>query len=73
MNGIDVPRVGDEVLLFLQPIDSEAARFMGGFPTHAPVSLDGIAFVENHTVTVTDDISGDVMGPPARRSSRSQP
>jgi hypothetical protein len=66
MNGIDVPRVGDEVLLFLQPIDADAARFMGGFPTHAPVSLDGIAFVEDHTVTATDDISADVIGLPGK-------
>lgn len=66
INGINVPRVGDEVLLFLQPIDADAARFMGGLPTHAPVSLDGIALVENQTVTVTDDISGHVIGLPGK-------
>ena len=62
MNGIAVPHAGDEVLLFLQPLDGRSKELMGGFPTHSPVALDGIAFVESGTVTVTDDISGDVIG-----------
>jgi hypothetical protein len=62
MNGIPVPHTGEHVLLFLRPLDAESIAFMTGFPTHGPVSLDGVAFVEDGTVTTTDVISGDVIG-----------
>jgi hypothetical protein len=55
MNGIPVPHVGDQLLLFLRPVDDQFAALLDGFPTHTPVALDGIGFVEAGIVTITDD------------------
>lgn len=59
MNGIPVPHVGDQLLLFLRPVDDQFAALLHGFPTHTPVLLDGVAFVEAGTVTITDSTAQD--------------
>ncbi len=55
MNGVPVPHVGDRLVLFLRPVDEQFGAAMGGFPTHAPVALDGVAFLDRDTVTLTDE------------------
>lgn len=57
MNGIPVPHVGDQLVLFLRPADAQFAAHLDGFPTHAPVALDGIGFVVDSVVTITDTSS----------------
>ena len=59
MNGIPVPHVGDQLVLFLRPVDDQFASLLDGFPTHAPVALDGIGFVETDIVSISDDSAQD--------------
>lgn len=54
MNGIPVPHVGDRLVLFLRPVDGQYAALFDGFPSHAPVALDGVGFVVDGVVTLTD-------------------
>lgn len=39
--------MGDEMLLFLEAVDPLVAEFHVGFPTHTPVSLDGVAYIHD--------------------------
>ena len=57
INGIPVPHVGDQLLLFLRPVDDQFAALLHGFPTHTPVALDGIGFVEAGTISISDNSS----------------
>ena len=57
MNGIPVPHVGDQLLLFLRSVDDQFASLLHGFPTHTPVALDGIGFVEDGTISISDNSS----------------
>jgi hypothetical protein len=50
-NGLRPPQQGDEMLLFLGPVDPSFATFVGGFPTAAPVRLDGVAYLVDGVVT----------------------
>ena len=59
MNGIPVPHIGDQLVLFLRPVDDQFASLLDGFPTHAPVALDGIGFVETDTVSISDNSAQD--------------
>ena len=59
LNGIPVPHVGDQLVVFLRVADSAFAEALDGFPTHAPVLLDAIGFVENGAVTITDSVVAD--------------
>lgn len=45
-NGIRPPQVGDHMLLFLDPADPSFIEALGGRPTHWPVLLDGVAYLE---------------------------
>lgn len=49
-NGVRTPEVGDEMLLFLLPVDEATSKHLEGFPTYAPVSLDGVAYLSNGRV-----------------------
>jgi hypothetical protein len=60
MNGIPVPHIGDQLLLFLRPVDAQFAALLHGFPTHTPVALDGIGFVEDGAVSISDNSSPNV-------------
>lgn len=50
-NGLRPPQQGDEMLLFLGPVDPSYLDFVGGFPTFAPVRLDGVVYLEDGVVT----------------------
>lgn len=50
-NGLRPPQQGDEMLLFLGPVDPTYLQFVGGFPTVAPVRLDGVAYLDDSVVT----------------------
>ncbi len=50
-NGLRPPEQGDEMLLFLGPVDPSFAEFVGGFPTYAPVRLDGVAYLNDGVIT----------------------
>ncbi len=59
MNGIPVPHVGERLVLFLRPVDGQYAALFDGFPSHAPVALDGVGFVVDWVVTITDTTAAD--------------
>jgi hypothetical protein len=59
MNGIPVPHVGDQLVLFLRPVDDQFASLLHGFPTHTPVALDGVGFVEANTISISDTTARD--------------
>jgi hypothetical protein len=56
-NGVPVPDVGDRLVLFLNPVDEQSAHFPGGFPSHTPVMIDGVGFLEGKAITIADDSS----------------
>lgn len=62
LNGLPVPHVGDQLLLFLRPVDAPFKALLDGFPTHSPVALDGIAFIEAGMVSITDSSALDSAG-----------
>ncbi len=45
-NGIRPPEVGDHMLLFLDPAAPSFVEALGGRPTHWPVLLDGVAYLD---------------------------
>jgi hypothetical protein len=53
-NGIPVPHIGDQLVLYLRPVDQQFADLLGDFPTHAPLALDGVAFADDGIITITD-------------------
>lgn len=55
LNGIPVPRTGDRLVLFLRAVDEGDPPF--AYATHAPVRLDGVGFLEDDVVTITDDVA----------------
>lgn len=56
-NGLRPPNDGDEMLLFLGPVDPSYLEFVGGFPTFAPVQLDGVAYLTDGIVTEVERTS----------------
>jgi hypothetical protein len=58
LSGVRAPRVGDTVLLFLQPADPTLAAVVGGTPTHQPAALDGVVYV-----AAGAGVEGDVDSP----------
>lgn len=50
-NGLRPPIEGDEMLLFLGPVEPTFSDFVGGFPSFAPVRLDGVAYLAGGVVT----------------------
>ncbi|MBI5088089.1 MAG: hypothetical protein HZB15_04265, partial [Actinobacteria bacterium] len=56
-NGVPVPHVGDQLVLFVRLADPQFQDFLGDFPSHAPVGLDGIGFLEDGAVIITDSSS----------------
>ncbi len=57
LNGVPVPHVGDQLVLFLRHADPQFTEFLDGFPSDAPVGLDGVGFVVDGKVTITDTSS----------------
>lgn len=53
-NGLKPPVMSDTVLLFLIPADDSWTKFNDGFPTHMPVRLDGVAYLNNGKVTAVE-------------------
>lgn len=54
-NGVPPPRNGDRLLLFLINPDPAFVEALGGIPTHQPIQLDGIAFLdENGAISLTE-------------------
>ena len=56
-NGIRPPRVGDHVLLFLDPADPSFVESLGGKPTHWPVLLDGVAYLDGDRLVAGETAS----------------
>jgi hypothetical protein len=56
-NGLRPPDLGDRLLLFLVPADPAAAEHLGGAPTHQPVKLDGVAYLDGDRVTAGETSS----------------
>jgi hypothetical protein len=54
--------LGDEMLLFLKRADPAVVERFGGVPTHSPVALDGVAYIENGRV-VAVEANSPVMTP----------
>jgi hypothetical protein len=59
LNGIPVPRIGDQLVLFLRPVTPESQALLD-YATHAPVMLDGVGFVEDGVVTITDEVVPEI-------------
>lgn len=54
-NGVRAPSMNDRLLLFLGPEDPGRRAAFDGIPTHYPVSLEGVAFLDEDVVTETAD------------------
>jgi len=54
-----VPRTGDQLVLFLRPVTPESQALLD-YATHTPVMLDGVGFVEDDVVTITDDVVPEI-------------
>ena len=59
-NGVPVRHAGDRLVLFLNPAEPPSVDLLRGFPTRAPVMLDGIAFRDGDAVSITDGSSPPV-------------
>ena len=56
-SGLPPPSVGNQMLLFLDEVDPAYDEFLGGIPTHEPVALDGIVYLENNVPVVVEQRS----------------
>jgi hypothetical protein len=54
INGLRAPADDDQMILFLRKVDEVYASRLGGFPTHVPIALDGIAYLEQGVVAETE-------------------
>lgn len=61
-NGLRPPDLGDRMLLFLIPADPAFADHLGGAPTHQPVKLDGVAYLDGD-----QPIAGETNSPAAEQ------
>jgi hypothetical protein len=56
-NGIRPPEFGDHMLLFLNPAPSSFVEALGGAPTHTPVLLDGVAYLDGDRLVAGETAS----------------
>jgi len=56
-NGIRPPEVGDHMLLFLDPAAPSFVEALGGRPTHWPVLLDGVAYLDGDRLVAGETVS----------------
>jgi hypothetical protein len=56
-NGIRPPAVGDRMLLFLDPASPSFIEALGGKPTHWPVLLDGVAYLDGDRLIAGETVS----------------
>ena len=56
-NGIRPPQVGDHMLLFLDPAAPSFVEMLGGRPTHSPVLLDGVAYLDGDRLVAGETVS----------------
>jgi len=59
-NGIRPPQVGDQMLLFLDPAAASFVEALSGAPTHSPVLLEGVAYLDGDRL-----VAGETSSTPA--------
>ena len=56
-NGLRPPRMGDRMLLFLEPADASIVESLDARPTHSPVVLDGVAYLDGDVLVEGETVS----------------
>jgi hypothetical protein len=59
--GLPIPQVGDRLLLFLVPEETERIELFGAELTHRPITLEGLAYMNGPRVElVAEKFEGDL-------------